>query len=585
MNKPVSIVPKVETKSARSDGKSADGEKTSLAYTIRETIESIVIAFVLAFLFRTFEAEAFVIPTGSMAPTLQGRHKDVVCPNCSYAYRASASNEVNDAGQLIAGNTVMRTTCPICRYRKNIDSHDDPSYNGDRILVGKFPYDFSEPKRWDVIVFKFPGDAKMNYIKRLVGLPGEKLGIWHGDLFLDDGQQQAVDILRKPPDKVRAMAQIVYDNDYVVDEMTKLGWPLRWQPWSSPAGDQGGWTTNDGGRSYSIEPTAQAQWIRYQHLPPSASDWKSLGGGVTPAKIRPQLITDFYAYNTNLGNVDTDEDPPNLSGMHWVGDLMLQCEVEVAGESGVVTLDLVRGGVHFLCTIDVATGEAKLTIPGFPAAQNSGKTPVGPSKLKGPGKYEIVFANFDHRLLLWVAGKLVEFDAPTDYDVDTDNPRSTPQDAGDLAPVGIAAEGVGMTVEHLKVLRDIYYIAQDLQSQPMNDFLESRQFDHSKLRELLLNRERQKEVLSDPSQWSLFDPNNLRSVEFNLEQDQFFVLGDNSPFSKDARLWGEAEPYVKRELLIGKALYIYWPHSFDRVPGTKVPLPFFPNFGAMGFVR
>ena len=43
---------------------------------IRETIESVVIAFVLAFLFRTFEAEAFVIPTGSMAPTLMGRHKD-----------------------------------------------------------------------------------------------------------------------------------------------------------------------------------------------------------------------------------------------------------------------------------------------------------------------------------------------------------------------------------------------------------------------------------------------------------------------------------------------------------------------------
>ena len=39
---------------------------------IRETIESIVIAFVLAFLVRTFEAEAFVIPTGSMAPDADG---------------------------------------------------------------------------------------------------------------------------------------------------------------------------------------------------------------------------------------------------------------------------------------------------------------------------------------------------------------------------------------------------------------------------------------------------------------------------------------------------------------------------------
>ena len=42
----------------------------------RDTIESIVFAFILAFLFRTFEAEAFVIPTGSMAPTLYGRHKE-----------------------------------------------------------------------------------------------------------------------------------------------------------------------------------------------------------------------------------------------------------------------------------------------------------------------------------------------------------------------------------------------------------------------------------------------------------------------------------------------------------------------------
>ncbi|MDP7266743.1 MAG: S26 family signal peptidase, partial [Pirellulales bacterium] len=55
--------------------------------SVRETVESVVIAFALAFLFRTFEAEAFVIPTGSMAPTLQGRHQDVDCPMCGNAYR------------------------------------------------------------------------------------------------------------------------------------------------------------------------------------------------------------------------------------------------------------------------------------------------------------------------------------------------------------------------------------------------------------------------------------------------------------------------------------------------------------------
>ena len=58
---------------------------------MRETIESIALAVILAFLFRAFVAEAFVIPTGSMAPTLMGQHKDVQCPECGYWYQAGAS--------------------------------------------------------------------------------------------------------------------------------------------------------------------------------------------------------------------------------------------------------------------------------------------------------------------------------------------------------------------------------------------------------------------------------------------------------------------------------------------------------------
>jgi signal peptidase I len=59
----------------------------------RETVESIVVAFTLALLFRAFEAEAFVIPTGSMAPTLMGRHKDLVCESCGLDFRVGASAE------------------------------------------------------------------------------------------------------------------------------------------------------------------------------------------------------------------------------------------------------------------------------------------------------------------------------------------------------------------------------------------------------------------------------------------------------------------------------------------------------------
>src|SRR3954466_1866392 len=121
------------------------------SHAIRETVESIVIAFVLAFLFRTFEAEAFVIPTGSMAPTLMGRHKDVDCPKCGYRYQVSASEEESEdphrpPSDCIAGQ------CPMCHYvlpmRPNLPPDVpelrqgniplQPSYNGDRILVNKY---------------------------------------------------------------------------------------------------------------------------------------------------------------------------------------------------------------------------------------------------------------------------------------------------------------------------------------------------------------------------------------------------------------------------------------------------------------
>jgi len=42
---------------------------------------------------------------------------------------------------------------------------------------------------------------------------------------------------------------------------------------------------------------------------------------------------------------------------------------------------------------------------------------------------------------------------------------------------------------------------------------------------------------------------------------------------------------VPRDLLIGKALFIYWPHSWNRIPYVNIPFPFFPNFGRMGLVR
>ena len=62
-----------------------------------ESIEAFVVVFV-AFLVWSLEAEGFVIPTGSMATTLMGRHKEITCPQCGYVYTVNADREVESSG-------------------------------------------------------------------------------------------------------------------------------------------------------------------------------------------------------------------------------------------------------------------------------------------------------------------------------------------------------------------------------------------------------------------------------------------------------------------------------------------------------
>lgn len=599
------------SKDAQAMSKADAGPRSN---NIRETVESIAIAFILAFLFRTFEAEAFVIPTGSMAPTLQGRHKDVLCPQCGYQYRASASNEEEEGlfGH-VRGQTqerrqrdVVSAVCPICRYEMTVDPHpandDDeslngaaqPTYNGDRILVGKFVYELGDPERWDVVVFKFPGDAKTNYIKRLVGLENEEVEIRYGDIYTRPvDTDEPLRIARKPPHKLLAMMQVVHDNRYIPRPFLRANWPHRWQVWPDAWGAPG-WQAEivDDQRHavaqvFSIDGNSpKPRWIRYQHLIPQAGDWNQILQGSMPPdfEAKPQLITDFYAYNNfelrgskHLGGFRAEEDRTAKMGLHWVGDLMLKCEVDVESTSGEVLLDLVEGGTHFLCRIDVATGQAGLSIEG-----QDDFAPVAQTDLTSPGSYELVFANVDDELRLWIDGSAVEFDKPSTYhSPEIMQPVSTPADAGDLAPAGVGSHGAKLRVTRLELLRDIYYIADT--STHDGDRLTDYHLSFPPLNNL--TRKSLAAFLSDPSQWEVFT--RRRTAQFSLHDDQFFMLGDNSPFSADSRLWSEKQlnPYVERELLIGKALFIYWPHSWNRIPGTPIPFPFFPNFPDMGFVR
>lgn len=599
---------------------------SSRAYAVRETVESIVIAFVLAFLFRTFEAEAFVIPTGSMAPTLMGRHKDVDCPKCGYRYQVSASEEESEDPRARVADCVAGM-CPICHYvlpmrpdlppdvpesRRKRDIDFQRSYNGDRILVNKYIYTLSDPRRWDVVVFKFPGNAPINYIKRLVGLPGETLRVYQGDLFVGGkGASQDADfkIAAKPADKVLAMRQLVHDTEHDPAELDAAGWPLRWH---LPAeGEARGWQvekTADGNtvrQRYGVVPTEGESWMRYEHIVPDYHVWRRLAeleeqsspdnppafSGAERGQWRRRLITDANQYNARqsrprAGAQGSLEIEAERQGLHWVGDLIVEAEVEVEAAQGELLLDLVEGGQHFRCTIELTSGQATLSAVGV-----ADYGPTAKTSLIGPGNYRVAFANIDDQLLLWVDGDVVQFDGGTAYDVDQVygdrrdiRPRTSDEDLGDLAPVGVGARNAKLAVTRLQVWRDIYYIADSWHNNLSRYGNVITDFQPRGAQDLVA-------LSYDPRLWDEFAAR--RHVDFPLGSDQFFVMGDNSAESSDARLWsGETArggkpggDYLERRLLIGKALCVYWPHSWHRIPGTPIPFPLFPNIADMRLVR
>jgi signal peptidase I len=280
------------------------------------------------------------------------------------------------------------------------------------------------------------------------------------------------------------------------------------------------------------------------------------------------LITDFYAYNTNQADTST-------VGLHWVGDLALDVRLESLSAAGAVTLELVEGGRLFRCDLDVATGQATLSIDGVEDLR-----PVAQTSFRGAAEHRVLFANADDELRLWIDGDLAEFDAPTIYNGQELGANVPTRE--DLTPARIGVRGGEFRASSLRLLRDIYYIAD--RADPRGPDRPTSAYEYETISDLIrLGPEGISELLADPEKFSRFTL--PKSVDFKLEADQFLMLGDNSPRSSDSRLWRPNEHFVHRDLLAGKAFYIYWPHGLDHLPGTDIWVPLFPNFARMRLVR
>ena len=86
---------------------------------------------------------------------------------------------------------------------------------GDLIIGNRLAYTMSEPERYDIVMFKYPDDESEIYIKRIIGLPGEKITIKNGKVYVNDGTTPLDDsYIKEPMDTTEYLEFEVPENSY-----------------------------------------------------------------------------------------------------------------------------------------------------------------------------------------------------------------------------------------------------------------------------------------------------------------------------------------------------------------------------------
>ena len=397
---------------------------------IANTLEWLITAFALAFVFRAFVMEAFRIPTGSMADTLLGAHYRLRCTECGYKYCFGQTSFKPPAGQA-QGRFARQeySRCPNCGYFQAIPAGPGESASsGDRILVLKCIYQFVKPKQWDVLVFKNPLDPTENYIKRLVGRPGETVEIIDGDVYIDGL------ISRKPAKVQDELWMPVYDNDYQParpEEPTFNG-----HAWQQPFNNAEG-----------------SNWLMDEENP-TIFRLAEIPGRLHRLDYDTSLGNDFrttYAY----------DDTSDYRFMPYCSDLMIRFWVSSGETNGLTGASLSKYGINYTGQVDFA-GRMTISRVSDGNEQTLATKTIAPLTVDGAQRRPTLlrFANVDHQLVLEFGDELLIHDL-----------GKGPQDAGarriDSEPqVWILGEG-NITLSHTAIFRDLYYTARSPNSNVM----------------------------------------------------------------------------------------------------------------------
>jgi signal peptidase I len=394
-------------------------KKTRIA-EITDSFEWVITALILAFVFRAFVMEAFRIPTGSMADTLMGAHFRLCCMQCGYKYDYGF---VPERYKLPADSMPRRplefakTRCPSCGFFQ-LSGGTTPVAYGDRILVLKCIYEYFEPKRWDVIVFRDPLDPTINFIKRLAALPGETIEIIDGDVYIN-GQ-----ISRKPPKIQKELWMPVYDNDY---QPARPREPFfNGHAWRQP---------------FKV---AGSQW----YVDPSNATRFNLES--SPEQINTMV------YDTSIGNdfvtAYAYDDVKEYERMPFCSDLMVRYYVTLGRENGVAGITLSKYQSQYKARFEAAGAMVISRNSESGEFVEIARKAVKPVNTDKP--IEMKFANVDHQLIFKVGGEELSFDMGRE-------PNAAGPIMAKIEP-SIQIFGAGkLQLSHVAIYRDIYYTNAD----------------------------------------------------------------------------------------------------------------------------
>jgi len=141
---------------------------------IKEYVKSIIIALIAALLIKTFVIASYAIPTGSMKETL-------------------LVGDALLANQFIYG---VRTPSRIPLINLPIPHTKLPALR--------------KPERGDIIIFKYPKDEKLNYVKRCVAMPGQTVEVRNGDVYVDGKPEGKKEFIKREYDPAEGSYCLYY---------------------------------------------------------------------------------------------------------------------------------------------------------------------------------------------------------------------------------------------------------------------------------------------------------------------------------------------------------------------------------------